>query len=176
MLKIALIGFGQVGKAFYEEIKKHPRYGTDLKLSWIKIDNIDKHMSNLTNDIFMSNSSEVFLLSEDYNLVVDASSYSESSKGLIVKVLNKGIPVYTCNKDLARLDWKELIAAATRGDTTIDFNAIPSSDSETKYSSINLNQDTWKDWVDDSEMFIFRGGGPVETAKALVGQVVKALQ
>ena len=183
---ICLLGYGSVGKEVYRQLTEDPRYGTDIWIHTIQVTDPSKHgvkisenggwvldNHHLTN---VSNDAEWLLKSAGHNVVVDTTSYSDDSKHLILKLLSKGHWLYTCSKELAWNDWEALIDCAVDSGARIDFNSIPSSDTPTEYAGIDLNQSNWKDYVNDPDMFIFRGGGPKETAKAIVEQLYKELE
>lgn len=183
---ICLLGYGNVGKEVYRQLTEDPRYGTDIWIHTIQVTDPSKHnvkvsenggwvLDNqyLTN---VSNDTEWLLESTGHNVVVDTASYNDDSKPLILDLLSRGHWLYTCSKELAWNDWELLVECANNSGARIDFNSIPSSDTATKYTDIDLNQSNWKDYVNDSDMFVFRGGGPKETAKAIVEQLYKELE
>lgn len=184
---ICLLGYGNVGKEFYKQLTEDSRYGTDILIHTIQVTDPGKHdvirlpedgrwvlnnqhRTNITND------SAWLIESAGHNVVVDTASYNNESKPLILDLLSKGHWLYTCSKELAWNDWELLVECAKNSGARIDFNSIPSSDTPTKYTDIDLNQSNWKDYVNDSDMFVFRGGGPKETAKAIVEQLYKELE
>jgi len=185
-IAICLIGYGNVGKEVYKQLTEDPRYGTDIWVHSIQVTDPSKHDVKMSDNgglvldnqylTHVTNDTEWLLESSGHNVVVDASSYNEDSKDLIFKLLSKGHWLYTCSKELAWNDWELLVECATESGARIDFNSIPSSATTTEYSDIDLNQSNWKDYVNDPDMFAFRGGGPKETAKALVDQIYKELK
>jgi homoserine dehydrogenase len=182
---ICLLGYGSVGKEVYRQLTEDSRYGTDIKVKTIQVTDVSKHSVKVSNDggwvldnQYLTNiNSDVDRLLEslEYNVIVDASSYNEGSRDLILELLSRGHWLYTCSKELAGTDFKALLASAARGGGKIDFNSIPSSDTKTKYSGLDLNHTNWRDYVSDPEMFIFRDGGPRETAKIIVNELYKEL-
>ena len=183
---ICLLGYGNVGKEVYRQLTEDPRYGTDIWIHTIQVTDPSNHNvkvsenggwvldnQHLTN---VSNDAEWLLESTGHNVVVDTASYNDDSKPLILDLLSRGHWLYTCSKELAWNDWELLVECANNSGARIDFNSIPSSDTATKYTDIDLNQSNWKDYVNDSDMFVFRGGGPKETAKAIVEQLYKELE
>ena len=180
-----MLGYGYVGKEVYKQLTEDPRYGTDIWVHSIQVTDTSKHDVKasseggwvLDNQYLTRVSDDVnwLLESSGHNVVVDASSYNEDSKDLIIKLLSMGHWLYTCSKELAWSDWETLVKCANSSGSRIDFNSIPCSNTSTEYSDIDLNQDNWKDYVNDSDMFAFRGGGPKETAKIIVSQLYKNL-
>jgi homoserine dehydrogenase len=182
---ICLLGYGSVGKEVYRQLTGDSRYGTDIQVKTIQVTDVSKHSGKildgggwvLDNQYLTSIGDDVdsLLESTEYNVIVDASSYNKDSRDLILELLSRGHWLYTCSKELAGTDFDVLLESAASGGGRIDFNSIPSSDTKTKYSNVDLNHSNWRDYVSDPEMFIFRNGGPKETAKIIVSELYKEL-
>lgn len=175
MLKICLVGFGKVGFEFYLQLTAQPGYKELFRITRVQVSNLKNYLDD-TEESNLFFDGDYFLFDKDrYDVFVDASAYNPDSKKLILNAVSSGFDVITCNKDLARLDGKQLVEAADQSGSTIDFNAIPSSNLPTKYSEVDLNSRNWSDWADDPDLYIFRGGGPKETAEILVKRVLGRL-
>ena len=110
-----------------------------------------------------------------YKQVVDCMSYNDDSVRLILRMLRECDPktkFHLLSKELVQKHWKEIIDIANERGISISFNAIPSGDPN-QYSELSLDEKSLPDLIDkeDQDLFIYRNGGPVETAKVVVKDI-----
>jgi len=113
------------------------------------------------------------------NVVVDCTSYNESSVELMREVMeasSEETEIHVPSKELVVKHWEELIEKSKERGFSLKFNSIPSGDPN-EYDEIDLNQDTFTDYLfkQDQTLFIYRNGGPQETADRIVKDLRKAM-
>lgn len=113
------------------------------------------------------------------NVIVDCTSYNESSVQLmrdILDVANEGTEIHLPSKELVAKHWEELIELAKNKKVSLKFNSIPSGDPN-EYDEVDLNEETFLEYLhqQDQTLFIYRNGGPQETADRIVKDIRKSL-
>jgi predicted dinucleotide-utilizing enzyme len=171
-VSIGLIGFGAVGKAF-AELTEQIVERDNFRIHAILVRDIaNKKFS----DVEITNQADWFVPSNGHNIIVDASSYNEETKGYILASLLDGKDLITCSKELVNKNWRELLDAAKVGGSKIYFNSIPSTDDiSCKFNEIDLTSDNFEQYADD-DLYIYRGGDAEITATFLYNDVVRLLQ
>lgn len=171
-VSIGLIGFGAVGQAFAKLTDQiEPRDNFRIHAILVR-DIADKKF----NDVEITTDYEWFVPSNGHNIIVDASSYNEETKGYILASLLDGKDLITCSKELVNKHWNELLDAAKTGGSKIYFNSIPSTDDEScKFNSIHLTSDNFEQYAND-DLYIYRGGDAEITAQFIYNDVVRLLQ
>lgn len=169
---IGLIGFGAVGRAF-ANLTDSIEDRDNFRIHAILVRNLeDKKFA----DVEITTDVEWFVPSNGHNIIVDASSYSEETKGYIIASLLDGKDLLTCSKELVNKNWRELLDAAKSGGSKIYFNAIPSTDDATcKFNEIDLTSDNFEVYSND-DLYIYRGGDAEITARFLYNDLVKILE
>lgn len=108
-----------------------------------------------------------------FDVVIDCTNYNEDSRRLLFRLLENtkaGTKYFLPSKGLVQNNWREIIELAKKRDQLISFNSIPAGD-PSQYSELDLNRDTFHDYADNPDMFIFRNGGPVETSDNIVAEL-----
>jgi hypothetical protein len=112
--------------------------------------------------------------------VVDCTSYNEDSKSLVFSLLEaaKADSLFVLpSKELVQKHWKEIVDVVKSRDDAIQvsFNPIPSGD-PSQYSQLDLTDKTIHEYIEkeDQDLFVYRNGGPYETAKIIVEDIKKA--
>jgi len=191
LVSICLLGYGAVAKEVYSRLKSMPGYGTEWRLHTIYVPNKDKYPDvkqnsewqwkiddetfNTELETSIGDDLDWLLASDGHDTVVDCTPYTPESFSLISKLLAKGYWLHTCSKGLVQFKWQELVEIARASKSKIYFNSIPSSDQPTEYDSIGLTHENWWQYADDPDMFIYRGGGPEETAEIIVKDIAKEI-
>jgi len=128
IIKIAMIGFGEVGKAFYKAIQMKQLVPA-VEIRWVVVRNMDKvrrindgdDLPVVPNGIFFTTDAAVALGDPCINIVVDCSS--AESPELLEIALNCGKPVITANKALFAARGNRLVRCALENHTFILFGA-----------------------------------------------------
>lgn len=171
-VSIGLLGYGAVGKAFAEktlELEGHPNFRIHAIL--VRDNTADKKFG----DVEITDDAEWFLPSWGHNIIVDAASYSEDVKYLVIQSLLDGKDLITCNKEMVAKHWEELLEAAAKGGGKIYFDAIPSSTEPTEFSDVSLTSDNFHLYA-DKDLYSFRGGDAEVTAEFLYKVVTSILE
>ena len=117
-MKIAILGFGTVGKGVYEIVKKANMQTQNLSVSHILIrKNKIRTMSEMTD-----NMSEI-LNDKDVDVVVEVMGGIEPAHEYILAALNHGKNVITANKAVVAIYLKEFTEAAERNQVKFYFEA-----------------------------------------------------
>lgn len=172
MIKIALLGFGQVGQQVYTQLTNHPLYGTKFTFTWIQVQSSDKGRGVYQNELTFNSAPEDLLQSDQYDTVIDCMEYNEQSKQLIFKLLKKGITLHTCSKETVWHHFKEMLAIAAMYRSRINFNSIPASPEPTEYTKVDLTDLNFAEYEDDS-LYAFRGADAVITANQILNDIVR---
>ena len=172
MIKIALLGFGQVGQQVYTQLTNHPLYGTKFTFTWIQVQSSDKGRGVYQNELTFNSAPDDLLQSDQYDTVIDCTEYNEKSKQLVFKILTKGVTLHTCSKELVWHHFKEMLAIAAMYRSRIIFNSIPASPTETEYSTIDLTDLNFSEYEGDS-LYTFRGADASITANQIITDIVK---
>lgn len=170
-VSIGLIGFGAVGKAF-AKLTDQIVERDNFRIHAILV----KDTSNKKfNDVEITTDSDWFVPSNGHNIIVDASSYNEETKGYILASLLDGKDLITCSKELVNKHWRELLDAARTGGGKIYLNSIPSTDDiDCRFKDIYLTSDNFEQYAND-DLYIYRGGNAEITATFLYNEVIKLL-
>jgi hypothetical protein len=198
-MEIAILGFGAVAKEVIRQLKELPLYGKSIRVYCVHvrrnslsygpdtvIEIVDKFGDGLrvykdgyeATDLRTTISSfEDWLIDEanTYDKVIDCTSYNPDSVRLLFRVLNnakKDTTFFLPSKELVQNHWEEIIGIAKDRELNISFNSIPSGD-PSQYDQIDLNRDTFPNFVDleNQDLFIYRHGGHIETAKKIVDEI-----
>jgi homoserine dehydrogenase len=172
MIKIALLGFGQVGQQVYTQLINHPLYGTKFTFTWIQVQSSDKGRGVYQNELTFNSDPEAIIESDQYDTVIDCMEYNEQSKQLIFKLLKKGITLHTCSKETVWHHFKEMLAIAAMYRSRINFNSIPASPEPTEYTKVDLTDLNFAEYEDDS-LYAFRGADAVITANQILNDIVR---
>ncbi|KRK92421.1 homoserine dehydrogenase [Companilactobacillus futsaii] len=117
-MKIAILGFGTVGKGVYEIVKKANMQTQNLSVSHILIrKNKNKTMSEMTDEM-----SDI-LNDKDVDVVVEVMGGIEPAHEYILAALNHGKNVITANKAVVAIYLKEFTEAAERNHVKFYFEA-----------------------------------------------------
>ena len=117
-MKIAILGFGTVGKGVYEIVKKANMQTQNLSVSHILIrKNKIRTMSEMTD-----NMSEI-LNDKDVDVVVEVMGGIEPAHEYILAALNHGKNVITANKAVVAIYLKEFTEAAEKNHVKFYFEA-----------------------------------------------------
>lgn len=204
-MQVAIIGFGPLAREVIRQLKDLAEYGDAIRIYCVHvrrnslsygpdkvIEIVDKYGDGLRvyNDGFQAtdycttvSSFEDWFVDEgkSYNMVVDCTSYTEDSVRLIFRVLNNirtdKSMLMLPSKELVQKHWKELSELALNRGVRLSFNSIPSGD-PSMYDDIDLNESNIEKYIkeEDSSLFSFRNGGPVETAAKIVEDIKKHLE
>lgn len=198
-MEIAILGFGSVAREVIRQLKELPVYGEDVRIYCVHvrrnslsygpdsvIEIVDKYGDGLrvykdgyegTPLRTMVSSFEDWLVEETqtFDKVIDCTSYNEDSVRLLYRLLNNAkreTTFFLPSKELVQRHWKDLVRVAKDKDVSLSFNSIPSGDAS-QYSGIDLNRDTISSYIEleDQDLFIYRNGGPVETAKSIISEI-----
>ena len=149
-IKIALYGYGNVGKPLVEIIKSNP----NIKIVRIKTKTDDKVLEDL-----------------EPNLIIEAINNVNEAKNILKESMLNNKDVITCNKELIYLYRKELFEIANQNKKTIYLNSIVAGSKplEFKESLTNKNFENYM----HLNPFDFRGAGGLETAKAIYQDILR---
>lgn len=150
MVNVALFGKGKVGS--------------------ILIDKIDEN-KNINLVSVSGKSKQVFLDDKRPDLIIEAISDVESARSIVLKAIKHGQDIITCNKELIHIYRDELFKKALDSGVKIYLNSIVSGASTDEFpeplNNINFNQ------YISMKPFIFRGGGPEETADSMYQDILR---
>ncbi len=124
-LRIALLGFGTVGKAVAEELIRHAdlyarRAGRPLELSGVAVrDLLRERDLGVVPDELLSNDAAAVAAGAD--LVVEVMGGIDAASALIEQSLRAGTPVVSANKQLIAAQGIRLHALAHEHGTTLDY-------------------------------------------------------
>ncbi|MCV3763588.1 homoserine dehydrogenase [Companilactobacillus farciminis] len=117
-MKIAILGFGTVGKGVYEIVKKANMQTQNLSVSHILIrKNKARTMPEMTDEM------DEILTDEDVDVVVEVMGGIEPAHEYILAALNHGKNVITANKAVVAIYLKEFTEAAERNHVKFYFEA-----------------------------------------------------
>ena len=183
MLSICVLGYGTLGQYFVKQFKALPTYlardgvSGQFKVHTVHVsDNSNEKYNNLR-DVYwrlpegsfsclkdgdektpretpFDSDTPWLVQSEGHSVVVEAMSYNEDAKKLVISLIKKGHWVFITNKTLLKNDLDELLNAATSSGARLSFNMI--SAGIPKYENIDLNEKTIKDYCQDSNLYIDR--------------------
>lgn len=104
---IALLGFGVVGKAFFDIIKNNKYDGekVNVKYIYVREGKSDKYNKDYNTDIFTSDIDKI--LNSDVNTIVECAVYNDEIYKFTKDTLLKGKKLITSNKKLIGLNYKE---------------------------------------------------------------------
>ncbi len=126
-LRIGLLGFGTVGSAVARRIASEPqlyaaRVGRPLQISGIAVRNSEarRDLGSLRPGLLTTDAEEVV---SGADIVVELMGGIEPARSLMIRALGSGTPVVSANKQLIAAHGPELHAAASVGDTTLDYEA-----------------------------------------------------
>lgn len=116
-MKIAMLGFGNIGEAFYNELKQ---YYPDIEVIKILVRDVNKKRAfenlNLTNNFSEINNNL------DINVIVDVTSGTDSVEYIKLALKSKK-NVITANKMVVSLAYNELIELAIKNNVNFYFEA-----------------------------------------------------
>lgn len=186
LISAAILGYGAVGKAVVKRLQALEGYGEDFRIHTIYVPDMSRYPEMQQNDDFqwklkdewwgtenptaVGDDLEWLIQSDGHDTVIDCAPYTDESRDLIYKLISKGYWLHTCSKGLVQREWKELIDAGNESGSMIILNSIPAGNPN-RYDNIDLNNDTFPQYADEPDMFIFRDGGPEEVADKIVKDV-----
>ena len=126
-IEIGLIGFGTVGKSFYELLRKRKnrlreQLGVELVVSKIGVRDPEKHGKRIDGSLFVEGYNEI-LEDENINIVVELVGGIEIPFEIIRQALSGGKHVITANKALLAQHGKELFMLARESGVELKFEA-----------------------------------------------------
>lgn len=107
--KVALLGFGVVGKAFYD-IVKNKKFGgddIDIKFIYVRAGKADGYNKDYDTDIFTSDINKI--INSDISTIVECMVYNDEVYKIIKSTLEAGKNLVSSNKKLLGLHYKEYI-------------------------------------------------------------------
>lgn len=166
-MKIGLFGLGQVGSKLYSLLKNDHEVMVCVKdinkPRMTKVPNLTSNYLDIIND-------------KSIDFIVEMISNQELedvelSKNIIIKSLENGKDVFTCNKRVFGMHGYELCRVANDLDRTIYFDSLVAHGSPhepwdgpylTSKNVLDFNQ---------GDLLKFRGGGGIETAKHIYDEI-----
>jgi homoserine dehydrogenase len=187
-ISICLLGFGKVGKAFYKQIKEVPGFGEDFRVHTVVITDLEKHPEvgfndmeawsindetfNTSKQTSIGDDIEWLLESDGHDVLVDTFSFSEESKDLTLKLLSKGYWLYTCNTELAKNHWKDVLDVAEKSNAKVDFNAVACANPAQE----SLTHENWHHFVEVADTFAKGPSDPEDVAASLLKHILTELE
>jgi homoserine dehydrogenase len=153
MLNVALFGSGKVGSSLIDKI----------------YDNSDINLVSI-----ITKTRQLFLDDKRPDLIIEAISDVEAARRIVLKAIRHGQDVITCNKELIHLYRDELFTKAIDVGVSIYLNSIVSGSKPEEFPE-PLNQLNFNKYM-HLDPFIFRGGGPKETAEAIYSDILLYIQ
>jgi homoserine dehydrogenase len=126
MINIGILGNGTVGKGVVELIDKNresikKRTGTDLHISSILVQNLEKHRKNEYFPLITNNNENFF--DKDMDIVVEVIGGVHPAYDYIKKALNSKKHVVTANKNVISKHGVELLELAKKQVVSLSFEA-----------------------------------------------------
>lgn len=190
LVSLCILGFGAVGKEVYKQLKEVPGFNVDWRIHLFYVPDMSKYPEAKKNSISQTkiydetfetelettigDDMEWLLNSDGHDTIVDCTPYSDSSKDLILGLLNRGYWFHTCSKGLVKNHWKELVELAETKSAKYYFNSIPSGD-HSEYTEIDLTQENFSKYGDNQDLYIYRNGEAEATAAIIVRDIVKEI-
>ena len=189
-ISIALLGFGNVAKEVYKRLQTIPGFMEDFRIHIVQVPDMSNHKIardengynyiddfsfGTTKQITIGDDLDWFLQSDGHDTIIDCTSYNESSKELIFELAKRKYWILTCSKELVNKHGRELVDIAKSSDARLSFNAIPASATPCEYDKIDLNQETFLQYSDDS-LYIFRDADAGITADYIVKEIIIELK
>jgi homoserine dehydrogenase len=123
-IKVGLVGLGRVGQAVARLAPEATRLiaaGVRFRIAGALVRDVDKPRRCVIPARMTSNSTA--FLRGNYDVVIEALGTVEPARGLVGRLLARGIPVVTANKALVAAHGAELSAIAARRGTTLRYEA-----------------------------------------------------
>lgn len=125
--KIALLGMGTVGSGVVHLIREnedliHSSSGVSFTITHVLVSDTTKTRTADVSDIRVTNDITE-IENADIDLVVEVMGGINSTKNILNKFLQKGIPVVTANKDMLAVHIDELETSAAQNNTTLYYEA-----------------------------------------------------
>jgi homoserine dehydrogenase len=128
VVRLGLLGLGNVGAAFAELVDADPqgiarRVGLELEITRIAVRDVAKPRGPLGRLDRITDEAESVVADPSVDVVVELIGGIEPARSLILASLNAGKPVVTANKELIAQDGPELFAAAESAGRSLLFEA-----------------------------------------------------
>lgn len=153
MINVALFGKGKVGSILIDKIDSNK----DINLVSVS-----------------GKTKQVFLDDKKPDLIIEAISDVKAAKSIVLKAIRHNQSIITCNKELIHLHREEIFEKAKSNGVRIYLNSIVSG-SKTEEFPEPLNNTNFNKYI-NLEPFIFRGGGPEETAESIYQDILRYIQ
>jgi homoserine dehydrogenase len=163
-MKIGLLGCGDVGSELSYLLSDHEIICLVKNLSKERPPNIYKVTNN---PLEIIDNTEIRIVVE---AISDSNENLQISKNLIEQSLNNNKFVFTCNKRLVSHYVDDLVALAKKNDNRLYIESLVSCGEGFKPFGNKLTIDNILSF-NQQDIFVFRGGGPKETAYFLYKEI-----
>lgn len=126
-IKIALLGFGTVGKGIYYSLKKHPErisntIGYEIEVISIVVKHLEKHQDFEDNKLITTDFQTV-IQNPEIDVVLEAIVGKEPAFSYLSQSIKAGKHIITANKEMFAHHGEELLELSQKHDVNIGFEA-----------------------------------------------------
>ncbi|MFT5170929.1 MAG: homoserine dehydrogenase [Candidatus Marinamargulisbacteria bacterium] len=128
MIKVGLLGLGNVGKGVYDILTGKStmiteRVGEPIEIKSIAVRNPEKYQNLISNDIHLTTNVDEILEDEEIKIVVETIGGQQPAYDYICKALRNKKFVVTANKEVISIHKEEFFEIAKKNDVDIYFEA-----------------------------------------------------